>query len=82
MKLSSGRIKKFLICSQKKAFLLFRKTEILKKFLKFQETEIFYILGDENPEKLLIFQDVTLPARKIKRTHSEKMPYISGIGTF
>ena len=49
MELSSSNIKKFLIFSQKKAFLIFR------------EMELPYILGNENPEKI---------------------PYISGNGTF
>ena len=40
MKLSSSNIKKFLIFSQKKAFLIF------------WETELFYILRYENPEKI------------------------------
>ena len=46
MKLSSSNIKKFLIFSQKKAFLIFRITETQKKFLMFQETELSYILGN------------------------------------
>ena len=40
MKLSSSNIKKFLIFPQKKAFLIF------------WETELFYILRNENPEKI------------------------------
>ena len=40
MKLSNYNIKKFLIFSQKKAFLIFR------------EMELSYILGNGNPEKI------------------------------
>ena len=40
MELSSSNIKKFLIFSQKKAFLIFQETENTKKNFKFQEMEI------------------------------------------
>ena len=42
MEVPSSNIKKFLIFSQKRAFLIFRETEIPKKrnFLIFQETYI------------------------------------------
>ena len=40
MELSSSNVKKFLIIFQKKTFLIF------------QEMELFYILGNEYPEKL------------------------------
>ena len=43
MELSSSNIKKFLILLQKKAFLIFQKMELS------------YILGNGNPEKILIF---------------------------
>ena len=79
MELSGSSIKKFVVFSQKKAFL---ETETSKKFLIFREMELFYILGNGNPKKLPIFQEVTFWARKVKRTHSEKMSYISGNGTF
>ena len=46
MELSGSNIKKFVIFSQKKAFL--RNPE---KFLIFQETELSYISGNENPKK-------------------------------
>ena len=58
MELSNSNIKKFLI---------FQETEALKKFLIFQETELFYISGSGNPKKLIIFQEVTFPAQKIKK---------------
>ena len=61
IELSDSKIKKFLLFSQKEAFLIFRKTETLKhslyfrkrNFLIFQEryiqnpdiTELFYISG-------------------------------------
>ena len=51
MELSGSNIKKFLIFSQKKTFLVFRETETPKKVFVFQETELFYILG-----KLLYFR--------------------------
>ena len=63
-------IKKFLIFSQKKAFLTFRETKTPKKFLIFQETKLSYTSGKRNPKKLLIFQEGTFRARKIKRTYS------------
>ena len=46
MELSTSNIKKFLIFSQKKTFLIFRETETSKKFLIFQETELFYSSGN------------------------------------
>ena len=46
MKRSSSAIKKSVIFSQKKAFRTFRETETSKKFLIFQETELFYISGN------------------------------------
>ena len=76
-------LKKLLIFSQKKAFLIFLETDTPKKFLIFQETELSYISGNENPKKLLIFQELTFRARKIKqKKHSEKTSYISGNETF
>ena len=45
MELSSSSIKKFLIFSQKKSFLMFQETETSKKFLMFQETKLSYISG-------------------------------------
>ena len=62
MKLCSSSIKKFLIISQKKAFLIFRERETSKKLFIFQETELTYIPGNGNPKKLLIFQKVTFRA--------------------
>ena len=71
MELFGSNIKKFLIFSQKKVFLIFR------------EVELSYILGNRKPLKkfliiwetvtlktLFIFQEVTFQARKVKRTHS------------
>ena len=40
MELSSSSIKKFLIFSQKKSFLMFQERETPKKFLMFQETKL------------------------------------------
>ena len=36
----------------------------------------------KTPKKLLIFQEVTFRAQKVKRTRSEKTSYISGNETF
>ena len=41
MDISGTNIKKFLIFSQKKAFLIFWDTETPKKFFIFQETELY-----------------------------------------
>ena len=46
MKLSSSNIKKIIIFSQKKAFLIFQETETPKKFFIFQEKELSYISGN------------------------------------
>ena len=54
-------IKKFLIFSSKKAFLIFWETETTKMKLS-------YISGNRNPKKLLTFQEVTFQARNIKPT--------------
>ena len=82
MELSSSNIKKFLIFSQKKDFLIFRETETPKKFLIFQERELSYISGNGNPKRLLIFEEVTFQARKMKKTLPGKVSYISGNVTF
>ena len=39
----------------------------IKKFLIFLERKLFYISGNVNPKKLLIFQEVTFQARKNKK---------------
>ena len=41
--------------------------ETPKKFFIFQETVLSCILGNRDPNKLPIFQEVTLRARKISR---------------
>ena len=64
MELCSSNIKRFLIFSQKKAFLIFRETKIPKKFLIFQGTELSYISGNGSPKKL---QEVTSRAQKMKK---------------
>ena len=43
--------------------------ETLENFSIFQEAEFSYISINGNPEKL-IFQEVTLRAQKIERSHS------------
>ena len=69
----SFNIKKVLIFSQKKAFLIFWETETSKKFLIFQETEFSYISGNRNPKKFLIFQELTFRARKLKKNTMKKL---------
>ena len=78
MELSNSNIKKFLIFFQKKAFLIFREMETLKKFPIFLEVRLSYISGNGNPKKFLIFQEKIFRARKMKKSRSEKMSYISG----
>ena len=60
MKISNIKIKKFIIFSQKKAFIIFRKTEIPKGLLMFQETELSYsqdeFLKSQKPNFLIFFQ--------------------------
>ena len=71
--LSSSNIK------NKLYFLIFQKTKTLKKFLTFYqkkaclifwETKLFYISGNRNREILLIFQEVTFQAQKMKKDRS------------
>ena len=61
--LSSSNIKKFLIFSQKKAFLYFGKQKLRK---------ISYISENGNPKKFLIFKEVTFQARKMKKNPTVK----------
>ena len=67
MKLSSSNIKKFMIFSQKKAFLRFRETKTLNKFLMFQKKETL--------KNLYISESNFLDSRN-EKTHSEKTSYI------
>ena len=66
MKLSNSNIKKLPIFSQEKDFLIFCEMipPTLKKKKKIQETKIS---GNGNPKKLLMFQEVTFQARKMKK---------------
>ena len=73
MKLSSTNIKKCLLFSLKKAFLIFWKTKTPIKFLIFQETELFDISRNGNPKKLLIFYQAQKMKKKKKKKHSEKI---------
>ena len=63
MELSSSNIKKFLIYSRKKVFLLFWETETPKKLFIFQETE----LSRKKPtlKKCLIFREMKLSNPKL-----------------
>ena len=58
MRIPGSNIKKFLIFSQKKDFLIFQEMETSKKSLIFQETELSYILGNRPPKKLLTYLEV------------------------
>ena len=61
MELSSCNIKKIIIFSQKKAFLLFQKMETLGKFLIFSKKKsCSYFPKNRNPKKLFIFQETKL----------------------
>ena len=77
MELSSSNIKKIIIFSQNKAFLIFQKIETSKKLFIFQETELSYIPGNRNPKKTSYILRSSFPNSK-----NEKVPYISGYGTF
>ena len=74
MELSGSGIKNFLIFLQKKVIFIFWETETPKKFLVFQETELFYISGTS------YISGSNFPSSKKK--HSEKTSYILGNGTF
>ena len=52
--------------SQRWLFLSFKK----RNFLIYQEAELFNIVEKQSPNKFFIFQEVTFPAQKVKRTHS------------
>ena len=72
--LSGSNIKKLLIFSQKKAFLISQETEIHQKipYISGNGTITSYISGSNFP---------SLKNIKIKK-RSEKLSYISGTGTF
>ena len=59
--------KNFLYFLKKETFLIFREMETPKNFLIFQKTELSYISRNGNPQKLLIFQEVTFRAQKIQK---------------
>ena len=44
--------------------------------------ELSYVSGNINPKKLLIFQEVTFPAQKIKKTTLKKLLKCSKIELF
>ena len=70
MELSAFNIKKFLIFSQKKVFLILK---------------IIYISGNGTflySRKLLIFQDVIFQAQKLKKIPTLKRFQVLGNGTF
>ena len=81
MELSSSKIEKFLVFLEielfgsdikflfsflkRKLLVIFRET--LKKILMFLEMELSYTLGNGNPKKLLIFEEVTFWTQSIKK---------------
>ena len=64
MALSSPDIKKFLIFSQKKAFLIFRKTVTPQKFLIFQKPELLLYFRKGKPWKTSYFSGRNFPSSK------------------
>ena len=72
IKVSGSNIKKVVIFSQKGAFLIFKETETLKKLFAFQKCELSYILGNGNLKKILLFQEVTFQAQKMKKNPTLK----------
>ena len=77
MELSGSNNKQFLIISQKKALLIFRKMKASKRFLIFQETELSYI-----SENFLYFRKKLSESGKIEKIYPQKISYISGNATF
>ena len=70
MELFNFNIKRFIIFSQNKAFLIFRESETQQKFFVFQETKLSYIL------------ERNFRSWKNKRIYSEKNFLYLGNGTF
>ena len=68
MELSGSSIKKFLIFFQEKSFLLF------------QETELSYVSGNGNPEKLSWIFSKESCSYISENGNPEKIPYVSGNG--
>ena len=66
MELSSSNIKKFLVFSQKKAFLIFWEMELLYILGNSNPEKIPYISGNRNPEKVLYISGGTSKAPKTK----------------
>ena len=75
MKLSCTNIKKSLIFSQKKAFLIFQETELFifqwietpEEFIIYSRKKAFYILENKTPKKILyISGGITSKASKTK----------------
>ena len=72
MKLFGSNIKKFLIFSQKKDFLIFRETKTSINYLHFRKRNFFIT------QQTSYISRSNDPSSKNKKTHSEKMSYISG----
>ena len=70
MELSSSNIKKFLIFSQQKSFLIFQETETLKNLLYFRNN----FPSPKNEKNPLIFREMELPSfpsSKVKKFQEE-----------
>ena len=78
-------LKKFLILSQKKVFLIFWEMELsnpkIKRFLIFSPKKVFLIFWEMKIFKKLLYFRRELSELEIKKKHSEKI-YISGNGSF
>ena len=72
MKLFGSNIKKFLIFSQKQDFLIFRETKTSINYLHFRKRNFFIT------QQTSYISRSNGPSSKNKKTHSEKMSYISG----
>ena len=66
MELSNSNIKRLLIFSQKKAFLIFQKTKTLKKLFLFQEIELSLFQEMETLKNFLYFKKQFLELKNKK----------------
>ena len=72
MELSSYNIKKFPIFSSKESFsYILENGNRPKKFLIFQETELYYISGNGSPLKTSHISESNFMSSKNKEIHSE-----------
>ena len=76
MELSGSNIKKFLIFSQKKAFLIFRKSETLQNSLYFRKRNLFIF------QEASYISGTNFPSSKSKRNPLKSFFIFRGYGTF